>query len=146
MHTGTHLHFKGHCGEAFKLYAETFDGRIEFSMTYGEAPGAEKVPPEMRNQIIHARLDLGNGQFVLGMDASPDQYHAPQGFNVMADVEKPADAERIFNTLAEGGAVTMPFGETFWAHRFGMLTDRFGIPWMINCAKPPAALQAARRA
>jgi PhnB protein len=146
MHTGTHLHFKGRCSEAFRLYAETFDGRIEFSMTYGEAPGAEKVPAEMRGQIIHARLSLGNGQYVLGMDASPDRYHAPQGFNVMADVETPADAERIFNRLAEGGTVTMPFGETFWAQRFGMLTDRFGIPWMINCAKPPEASKAARRA
>jgi PhnB protein len=140
MQTGPHLHFKGNCGEAFRLYSETFGGKIEFSMTYGEAPGAEKAPPELRNQIIHARLNLGNQQFVLGMDASPEHYQVPQGFNVMAEVEKPADAERIFNTLAEKGTITMAFGETFWAQRFGMVTDRFGIPWMINCAKPLEAV------
>jgi PhnB protein len=140
MQTGPHLHFKGNCSEALKLYADTFGGKIEFSMTYGEAPGAEKAPPELRNQIIHARLNLGNQQFVLGMDASPEHYQVPQGFNVMAEVEKPADAERIFNILAQKGTITMPFGETFWAQRFGMVTDRFGIPWMINCAKPLEAV------
>ena len=109
MQTGPHLHFKGNCSEALKLYADTFGGKIEFSMTYGEAPGAEKAPPQLRNQIIHARLNLGNQQFVLGMDASPEHYQVPQGFNVMAEVEKPADAERIFNILAQKGTITMPF-------------------------------------
>ena len=80
-------------------------------------------------------LDFGS-QFLLGCDTPGDRYQAPQGFNVMAAVEEPADAERIFNTLAAGGTVTMPVQETFWAHRFGMCTDRFGIPWMVNCAKP----------
>ena len=145
MQTGPHLHFKGNCGEAFKFYAETFGGNIEFAMTYGEAPGAEKAPPEMRNQIIHARLNLGNEQFVLGMDASPDRYHAPQGFNVMASIDKAADAERAFNALANGGEVVMPFGATFWALGFGMCTDRFGIPWMVNCPKPLDAVAATAR-
>ena len=145
MHTGPHLHFKGNCREAFRFYAETFGGSIEFSMTYGEAPGAEQAPPEVRNQIIHTRLSFGDGQYILGMDAPGERYHAPQGFNVMADVEGPADAERIFNTLARDGTVTMPFGETFWARGFGMVTDRFGIPWMINCAKPLDAAQGAAR-
>jgi PhnB protein len=145
MQTSTHLHFNGNCRQAFDFYARTFSGNIEFAMTYGEAPGAEKVPAAMRNQIIHARLNLGK-QFLLGMDASPDHYHAPQGFNVMADVDKPADAERLFKALAEGGTISMPFGETFWAQRFGMVTDRFGTPWMVNCAKPlEAAAGAARR-
>jgi PhnB protein len=144
MQTAPHLHFKGNCSEAFRFYADTFGGKIEFAMTYGEAPGAEKVPAEMRNQVIHARLNLGD-RFLLGMDASPEHYHAPRGFNVMADVEKPADAERLFNSLAEGGTITMPFGETFWAIRFGMCTDRFGVPWMVNCAKPLEAPAGAAR-
>jgi PhnB protein len=63
----------------------------------------------------------------------------------MADLEGPTDAERIFNTLARDGTVTMPFGETFWARGFGMVTDRYGIPWMINCAKPLEAVQSAAR-
>jgi len=142
MQTIPHLHFKGNCREAFKFYAETLGGKIVFAMTFGEAPGAEQAPAELRNQIIHARVDLG-GQFLLGCDVPPDRYQAPQGFNVMAAVDKPADAERLFETLADGGTVSMPVRETFWAHRFGMCTDRFGTPWMVNCAKPMDAGAAA---
>src|ERR1700732_409112 len=141
MQTSPHLHFKGNCSEAFKFYAEVLGGRIVFAMTYGESPAAEHTPPEVRNQIIHARLDLGD-QTLLGCDAPGERYQKPQGFNLMAAVDQPADAERIFNTPAADGTITMPFAETFWAHRFGMCTDRFGIPWMVNCAKPPEALEA----
>jgi PhnB protein len=144
MQTIPHLHFKGNCREAFKFYAETLGGKIVFAMTFGEAPGAEQAPAELRNQIIHARVDLG-GQFLLGCDVPPDRYQAPQGFNVMAAVDKPADAERLFETLADGGTVSMPVQETFWAHRFGMCTDRFGTPWMVNCAKPMDAGAAAHQ-
>jgi PhnB protein len=142
--TLTHLHFKGDCREAFGFYAATFGGRIVFSMTYGEAPGAEQAPPEVRDQIIHARLDLG-ADALLGCDVTPDRYEKPQGFNLMASAESPGDAERLFRTLAEGGSVTMPVQETFWAHRFGMCTDRFGTPWMVNCAKPAEETAAAAR-
>jgi PhnB protein len=144
MQTSTHLHFHGNCREAFNFYAETFGGRIVFSMTFGESPMGEQSPPEVRNQIIHARIDLG-GQFLLGCDAPGERYQAPQGFNVMAALEKPADAERVFRALAEGGEITMPIQETFWAHRFGMCTDRFGTPWMVNCEKPLDAVAASGR-
>lgn len=142
--TLTHLHFRGDCSEAFKFYAATFGGRIVFSMTYGEAPGAEQAPPETRNQIIHARLDFGDDA-LLGCDVPPDRYQRPQGFNVMAHADKPAEAERLFGVLAAGGAVVMPIQETFWAYRFGMCTDRFGTPWMVNCAKPTEEMAAAAR-
>ena len=144
MQTMAHLHFKGNCREAFNFYAETFGGRIVFAMTYGESPAAAHSPPEVKNQIIHARLDFG-GQFLLGCDAPPERYQPPQGFNIMAAVEKSADAERIFQALSAGGTVTMPFQETFWAHRFGMCTDRFGTPWMVNCEKPLDAVAAQAR-
>ena len=144
MQTSTHLHFKGNCREAFDFYARTFGGKIVFQMTYGEAPGCENATAAVREQIIHARIDLG-GQYLLGCDAPAERYHAPQGFAVMAAVEKPADAERIFNALADNGTVTMPFQETFWAHRFGMCTDRFGTPWMINCEKPLDVVAGAAR-
>ena len=144
MQTSTHLHFNGNCREAFDFYARTFGGKIVFSMTYGESPGAEKTSPESRNKIIHARIDFG-GQFLLGCDTPAERYRTPEGFNVMAAVEQPAEAERIFATLADGGQVTMPVQETFWAHRFGMVTDRFGTPWMVNCAKPVGAVTAAAR-
>ena len=142
MNTSPHLHFKGNCSEAFTFYADTFGGKIEMSLTYGEAPGADQSPPELKNQIIHARVNLG-GPVIMGCDASADRYHRPQGFHVVAQVEKVGDAQRIFNTLANGGQVDMPFQETFWANGFGMCTDRFGIPWMINCEKPQEAIAAA---
>ncbi|HEV2227890.1 MAG TPA: VOC family protein [Steroidobacteraceae bacterium] len=139
--TLTHLHFKGNCSEAFRFYAQTFGGRIVFSMTYGEAPGAQHAA-EVRDQIIHARVDFG-ADALLGCDVPPERYEKPQGFNVMASAGTPGDAERLFRTLSEGGTVCMPIQETFWAHRFGMCTDRFGTPWMVNCAKSAEALAAA---
>jgi PhnB protein len=144
MQTSTHLHFNGNCREAFDFYARTFGGKIVFAMTFGEAPGQEHMPPEVKNQIIHARVDLG-GQFLLGCDAPGGRYQAPQGFNVMAAIEQPGDAERVFKALAEGGRVDMPFQPTFWAHGFGMCTDRFGTPWMVNCEKPLDTVAAQAR-
>ena len=144
MNTSAHLHFQGNCREAFGFYAEVLGGRIVFAMTFGEAPGVAQTPPELRDQIIHARLDLGE-QFLLGCDAPPGRYQAPQGFNVMVAVEDTAEAERIFQALADRGTISMPFQETFWAKRFGMCTDRFGIPWMVNCAKPLEAVTGAGR-
>ncbi|HYL02251.1 MAG TPA: VOC family protein [Steroidobacteraceae bacterium] len=141
MQTATHLHFKGNCSEAFKFYAETFGGQIVFALTVGASPCARETPPEFHDKILHARLDFG-GQMLLGCDALCD-YQAPRGFNVMAGVDDRADAERIFNALAADGTVTMPFQETFWARGFGMCTDRFGTPWMVNCAKPQDALAVA---
>jgi len=145
MNTSPHLHFQGNCREAFKFYAELFGGRIPFALTFGESPAAAQTPPEWRGKIAHARLDLGE-QMLLGCDVDPAHYRAPQGFNVVAEVDEPAEAERVFRALADQGTVTMPFQETFWARRFGMCTDRFGIPWMVNCAKPLEGVAAAARA
>jgi len=143
MQTSPHLHFKGNCIEAFRFYADTFGGEIEMAMTYGESPAAEHTAADFRDKIIHARINL-NGPRLMGCDAPAERYTKPQGFNVLAQVPTPADAERIFATLAQDGRVDMPIQETFWAHRFGMCTDRFGIPWMVNCEKPQAVPGQAR--
>jgi len=134
MQASPHLHFKGNCREAFNFYAETFGGRIAFAMTYGESPASAQTPPEVRDQIIHARLEFGN-HAVMGCDAPGERYQKPQGFNVLATVKELPEAERVFTALARDGTVVMPFGPTFWAHGFGMCTDRFGVPWMVNCEK-----------
>jgi PhnB protein len=134
MQASPHLHFKGNCREAFNFYAETFGGRIAFAMTYAESPAAAQTPPEARDQIIHARLEFGN-HAVMGCDAPGERYQKPQGFNVLATVQELPEAERVFTALARDGTVVMPFGPTFWAHGFGMCTDRFGVPWMVNCEK-----------
>ena len=135
MHAFTHLHFNGNCREAFDFYARTFGGRIAFAMTYGESPAAAQTPPEVRNQIIHARLEFA-GQSLAGCDAPGERFQRPQGFNVLVSIDEPGEAERIFSALAQEGSIGMPFAQTFWAYRFGMCTDRFGIPWMINCERP----------
>jgi PhnB protein len=84
---------------------------------------------------LHARLVL-DGTVLMGSDAPPDRYEPMKGFSVTLVLKDPAEAERIFSALAENGTVCMPLEETFFAFRFGMLVDRFGTPWMINCEKP----------
>jgi PhnB protein len=136
MQASPHLHFKGNCREAFNFYAETFGGRIAFAMTYGESPAAAQTPPEVRDQIIHARLEFGD-QALMGCDPPRERFQPAQGFNVLLTVQEPAEAERVFVALAREGSISMPFAQTFWAYRFGMCTDRFGIPWMVNCERAP---------
>ena len=136
MQASPHLHFKGNCREAFDFYAATLRGRISFAMTYGESPAASQTPPEARDQIIHARLEFGN-QAIMGCDPPRERFQPAQGFNVLLTVQDPAEAERVFVALARDGSISMPFAQTFWAYRFGMCTDRFGIPWMVNCEQAP---------
>jgi uncharacterized glyoxalase superfamily protein PhnB len=89
------------------------------------------------NNRIHARLMVGD-KLLMASDAPPDRFDQPKGFSVTVGVDTAAEAERICNTFAEGGTVRMPMEETFFAERFGMVTDRFGTPWMILCEKKAA--------
>lgn len=132
MHLNSYLNFKGECETAFKFYEKCLGGKIVGMMTHGDSPMAGQVPPDWAKEIMHARLVVGD-QALMGSDAPPDRYQAPQGFYVSISVPTPADADRVFNALAEKGAVQMPIQKTFWSARFGMLVDRFGIPWMVNC-------------
>jgi PhnB protein len=129
-----YLHFRGDCETAFKFYEQVLGGKIGMMMRFSETPMAQQMPAAMQNQVVHVRMTVGNS-VLMGSDAPPDRYSPPQGFSVSISVDKPADAERIFHALAEKGTVGMPIAETFWAQRFGMLVDRFGIPWMVNCEK-----------
>jgi PhnB protein len=129
-----YLFFNGTCEEAFKFYEKCLGGKIEAMMTHAGTPAEAQTPPEWRNKILHARLVV-DGQLLMGSDAPPDRREEPKGFSVSLQMKDPAVAERIFHALAENGNVRMPIQETFWAARFGMLVDRFGIPWMINCEK-----------
>jgi PhnB protein len=129
-----HLSFNGDCEAAFKFYEKCLDAKITFAMPYGGSPLAGGVPAEWRSKILHASLQVGDA-LILGADAPPGRYEKPQGFSVTLSPKDPAEAERIFRALSEGGRVTMPMQETFCAAGFGMLVDQFGIPWMINCPK-----------
>ena len=84
---------------------------------------------------MHARLRV-HDKLLMGSDAPPDRYQEPKGFSLSLEFDNPAEAERIFSALSENGEVGMPIPKTFWAARFGMLTDQFGVPWMVNCAEP----------
>jgi PhnB protein len=132
MQLNPYLTFNGQCEAAFKFYERCLGGKIEAMIEHAGTPAEQHVPPEWRKKILHASLTVG-GEVLMGSDAPPDRYEEPKGFSVSLQIKDPADAERIFAALAENGAVRMPLQQTFWAHRFGMLVDRFGTPWMINC-------------
>jgi len=132
MQMNPYLLFDGRCEAAFNFYQKVLGGKIEAMIPHEGTPAAEQVPSEWRSKIIHARMVVGD-KVLMGSDAPPDRYEAMKGISVMLGVDKPAEAERIFNALAEGADVRMPLQKTFWAERFGMLVDQFGTPWMIDC-------------
>jgi PhnB protein len=134
MQLNPYLTFNGQCEAAFKFYERCLGGKIIAMMTHVGTPAEQHVPAEWRNKIMHARLTV-NDEVLMGSDAPPDHYQQPKGISVALQIKSAADAERTFNALAENGTIQMPIQETFWATRFGMLVDQFGIPWMINCEK-----------
>ncbi len=135
MQLNPYLFFDGQCEAAFKFYAKLLGGKIEAMMSHEGTPAAEHVAAEWRGKIMHARLVIGD-KVLMASDAPPDRSDgAMKGFSVTLGVDRPAEAERIFNALADKGTVRMPLEQTFWAARFGMLVDRFGTPWMISCEK-----------
>ena len=135
MHVTPYLTFNGNCEEALRAYEKILSGKITAKMTYGESPMATQTPGEWRNKIMHARFAFGDNS-LMASDAPPNRFQKMQGMHVTLSLKDPAEAERIYEALAEGGTVGVPLAETFWAVKFGMLNDRFGTPWIINCEKP----------
>lgn len=127
--------FKGDCEAAFKFYEQCLGGKIGMSMTWGETPMAKDAPPNWSGKILYASIAIG-GVELAGGDMPPGQYEAPKGMGIMLNITDVADAERVFKDLSDGGKIDMPLAETFWALRYGGVTDKFGIPWQINCGKP----------
>ena len=135
MQLNPYLLFNGQCEAAFKFYAKILGGKIDLMMAHKGSPAESHVPAEWRDKILHARMTIGD-QVLMASDAPPGRFEKPQGFSLSLNISDPAEAERVFNELAKDGKIQMPFAQTFWAHRFGMAVDRFGIPWMVNCEKP----------
>lgn len=144
MQLNAYLNFNGNCAEALDFYERHLGGRVEFRLTYGEAP---PMPSDQADQpgcagmdfpagwdakIMHARMALGN-TVIMVSDVPPAMYRPAGGIEMTLNVDTPQEAERLFAALSEGGEVKMPLAETFWAEKFGSVTDRFGIPWLINC-------------
>jgi PhnB protein len=132
MKASTHLTFNGRCEAAFRFYERCLGGTIVTMLSYGDSPMADQTPVEWLGKIVHATLQLGE-RTLAGADLLPIDYEEPKGFFVLLDIEEEAEAERVFHALSEFGSVRMPIQETFWASRFGVVVDQFGIPWEINC-------------
>jgi PhnB protein len=132
MEWSVHLVFDGRCEEAFRFYERVGGGKILAMLSYGASPAAADVPAAWRDKIVHATMTLG-GRQLAGADVLPEHYVAPQGFYLLVDAADSAEAKRTFAALAEGGSVRMPLQKTFWSPAFGVVVDRFGVPWEVSC-------------
>lgn len=134
-----YLIFNGNCEEAFTFYQSVFEVKIAAMMRYNQMPEDDQrndTPDEEGNRIVHVLLPVSSQVYLMGSDA-PSSMKMTQGDNVSLtlNVESEAEARQIFDRLSEGGKVTMPLDKTFWADLYAMITDKFGIHWMINFVK-----------
>jgi len=130
----SYIFFDGNCAEAMRFYERVTGGKLQMMMKYSESP--EKADPQhclpgSEDRIMHANL-LIDGRNLMASDSPAGQHRPMQGFALSLYYDTPEEARKKFDMLADGGQVTMPFGPTFWAKGFGMLTDRFGTPWMVS--------------
>jgi len=126
-----YLFFDGTCADAMRFYERTLGGKLTL-MTHAESPMAAQTPPGSADRIMHARLDFDGGMLMASDSMAGQTYEGMKGFSLSLIYPTAAEARRMFDTLAQGGQVTMPMDKTFWAEAFGMLVDRFGTPWMVN--------------
>jgi PhnB protein len=132
MQMHPYLSFNGQCEAAFKFYEQCLGARVGAIFRYAGTPMADQVPAGWQDKVMHASLTVGE-QVLMGGDVAPDRYEAPKGFSLSLQVTSTTEAERIFHELGKDGRVAVPLEKTFWAARFGVVVDRFGIPWLINC-------------
>ena len=134
MQSNPYLFFNGQCEAAFRFYEQCLGGKIEAMLRHEGTPAEQEVPSEWRDKILHAKLVFGDN-VLMASDAPPGRFQAPQGFFVSLTIAEPAQAERLFNALAQNGKIMMPIHQTFSSVRFGMLVDQYGTPWMIDCTQ-----------
>lgn len=132
-----YLTFNGTCAEAMRFYETTLGGKIEMMMTHGQSPIADQTPPGSADRIMHARLNLGDRILMASDSMVGMPYNGMHGFSLALAYPTVAEGQKVFDALAVGGAIHMPFQKTFWAEGFGMLIDKFGTPWMVNCGMTP---------
>jgi PhnB protein len=139
MKLNPYLTFNGNCKAAFDYYVKNLGAKLVMSMTYADAPPSPEdaqpgCRPDSSNKIMHARIEIGDN-VLMGSDSPPERFQAAAGIFISLNTKDEKEAECFYAALADKGQVIMPLEETFWAHRFAMLQDQFGIPWMINCEK-----------
>lgn len=128
-----YLAFNGNCETAFQYYKKVFGGEFITHMTFGETPGGSPVPEASKDLLMHVSLPV-KGNVLMGCDMPLSMPPATFGnnFNISVNADTTEEADKIFNGLSKGGTVTMPMQKTFWSPYFGMLTDQFGIQWMVG--------------
>jgi len=137
MELKTFLNYGGTCAEAFRFYEQHLGGKITRWVTWAQQPGGSPSP-EMANLVLHARIVIG-GQEIMGSDVPKERFQPMRSAYLSLSLTSTGETERIFGLLSEGGEVFMPMQETFFAHRFAMLRDRFGTSWMLIFEKPTPA-------
>jgi PhnB protein len=140
MQLEPYLFFSGKCEEALNFYKDLFGGEIEGLSHWSEMPkdaGGPVVTPETANRVMHASFKSPGVSF-MASDGSPDKTYGEGPISLSVFTDRLDEAERVFNRLAEGGKVEMPLTDTFWGAKFGMLTDQYGIDWMISCRLEPS--------
>jgi PhnB protein len=136
MSFNPYLFFSGNCGEAFQRYHEIFGGELNI-VKQADVPEDSRMPGASPDSVMHASIKLGDA-FLMGSDDPTGTGGPMVGAAVAFTSEDEAESKRLFDALADGGEITMPFGRTFWSKGFGMCTDRFGVPWMLDTAGEPA--------
>lgn len=142
MHVQPYLFFNGCCEEAIEFYRKAVGASLEMLMRYKESPEPPppgQVPPGYDDKVMHASLRIGDS-VVMASDGCAEGA-AFQGFSLALGVADLAEAGQRFKALAEGGQVTMPLTPTFWSPGFGMLTDRYGVAWMVMAVQPEQGAQ-----
>jgi PhnB protein len=135
MKLHTYLNYGGNCADAFHFYEKHLGAKILMMMKFGDAPDQAKIPPAMKTAVLHARIMIGD-TMLMASDAPPDRFQPIRSAYLSLGVSSNEEAERIHNLLADGGEIFMPMEETFFAHRFSMLRDKFGTSWMVIYEKP----------
>lgn len=133
MKVEPYLFFEGTCEKAIEFYRKALGAELEMLMRYKEAPEPPPpgmVPPGWDDKVMHASFRIGESRVMASDDCTLQA--KPGGFSLSIAASDVAQGEQLFKALADGGKVTMPFGKTFWSPGFGMLTDRFGVGWMVN--------------
>jgi PhnB protein len=131
-----YIQFGGKCAEAFSFYKEHLGATNIELLPWRGSPAEQMAPPDWLDKILHASLTI-DGNILMGTDGMPGQpFEGMKGCALSLMVNSEPDAERVFTALSQGGTVTMPLESTFFARKFGMLTDQFGVAWMVVCEEP----------
>jgi PhnB protein len=135
MKVSPYLNYGGNCEDAFRFYEKHIGAKVTFMMTHEQAPAPGNVPDDWKKKILYAHMLIGESE-IMGSDVPSDRFQPMRSVYLSLSVTSNEEAERIHALFSQGGEVFMPMQETFFAHRFSMLRDKFGTSWMIIHQRP----------